>query len=289
MSTWSVLCCLGDLVNDIVVYADSPIATGTDTPGKIWRRPGGSAANVAVHATSLGTSTTFIGQVGDDQSGALLTTELTAVGVNLAVTSAGRTGSILVIVAHDGERSFVSDRGASMDLANLPDGCLNGVQYIHVPWYSLASGPISITARQAITQARQAGAGVSIDASSVALFNDVQTGRHAINELRPDILFANGAEVAHLNLLSEPLTQVRLTVVKQGADPAILLDHKGRIITADVIPINVEGLDTTGAGDAFAAGFLAATLAGKSDTDAATAGHQCASAHLIAQHDRYQR
>ena len=287
MAPWGVLCSLGDLVEDIVVYIATMIARGTDTPASVRRRQGGSAANVAKHAALLGTSTTFIGQVGNDPTGAALVAVLVQAGVRVAAISRGQTGTIVVLVSPDGERSFITDRGSAPDLGALPDGCLDGVKYVHVPWYSLAAGPIAHTARQAIHEARSVGAGLSIDTSSVSLLRDVAANRRAITELEPDILFANAAEAAHLNLLSEPLAGVRLTVIKRGADAAILVDRKGRTVASHATAIDIPRLDSTGAGDAFAAGFLAAILHGDSDLAAAAAGHDCAAGHLIAQHNQY--
>ncbi len=284
MRPCSVLCCLGDLVEDVTIYVHTPLAFGSDTAAIIIRRQGGSAANVAKHAASLNTPTTFVGQVGSDNLGQSLVDGLMAQGVTVWAPRRGRTGSIVVIVDRDGERSFLTDRGAASQLETVMAEWLTGVQCLHVPWYSLAAGPIAEATQSAIETVRNAGAGVSIDVSSVALFPDVAEGRNRIERLAPDIVFANAAEAVHLNLLSEPLTACRLIVIKRGAESAVLLDRRGRMTHVDALSLTLSRLDTTGAGDAFAAGFLTATLCGESDIASARAGHEAAHAHLTDQH-----
>src|SRR5262245_42189764 len=89
-----VLCAVGDLVEDIVVWLPGPPRRGTDTPARIFRRRGGSAANVTAFAAATGTRSRFIGRVGGDASGRLLTTALASDGVDVRVDHVGRTGTI---------------------------------------------------------------------------------------------------------------------------------------------------------------------------------------------------
>src|SRR5437868_7614502 len=92
----AVLCTLGDLVEDVVVWLHEPINYGTDTTARIVRRRGGSAANVAVFAATDGGASRFVGQVGDDETGTRLLARLHEDGVDTVVARGGRTGSIVV-------------------------------------------------------------------------------------------------------------------------------------------------------------------------------------------------
>lgn len=276
-----MLCSVGDLVEDVIVIPSAALRHGTDVEATILRRRGGSAANVVADAVALGGAARFIGQVGTDHLGDALIAQLAATGVDVRAVRFGRSGTIVVVVDADGERSFFTDTGTSRSLATIPDEWLHGVTCLHVPWYSLAAGEIATASRTAIARSRSQGALISIDASSVALLADAAAVRHELETLAPDVLLANDDESAALSLLGDPIAGVRLTVVKRGANPVMLADCNGRTTTVDVLERFVP-IDTTGAGDAFAAGFLLSMMSGASDIDAATAGHAAAASRLRA-------
>src|SRR6478735_2045460 len=92
---------VGDLVEDVVVWVDRPVTAGTDNPATVRRSPGGSAANVAAAVARCGGRARFIGRVGDDGDG--LVDELAADGVDVRVQRGGRSGTVVVLVAPDGE------------------------------------------------------------------------------------------------------------------------------------------------------------------------------------------
>ncbi|PIE32209.1 MAG: hypothetical protein CSA55_03820 [Ilumatobacter coccineus] len=267
---------------DIVVRLGGPIQFATDTPSVIERRRGGSASNTAVAVTLAGRKSRFLGQVGDDTAGRGLIDEMERAGVEVSsIRRRGRTGSIVVLVDADGERTMLTDRGSSTDLTDPDPAWLNEVGMLHVPWYSLAGGAIAATARTVIEWAHEASIDVSIDVSSVSVLDEIgsDAARAAISALEPAIVFANADEATYLGL-DGPLGTA-LTVVKQGPDPAIVFSADGR--RADRAPIRLpDGTDTTGAGDAFAAGFLDAWLTkGDADLDhLLVAGHRIASAVL---------
>src|SRR5205085_960088 len=91
--TDSMLCAVGDLVEDIVVWLSGPARPATDTPVRIFHRRGGSAANVAAFAAAIAGTARFVGGVGDDDRGDRLVRGLTADGVDAKVQRAGRTGT----------------------------------------------------------------------------------------------------------------------------------------------------------------------------------------------------
>jgi sugar/nucleoside kinase (ribokinase family) len=273
-----LLCCIGDLVEDVVVRVPTDIATGTDTAVSIVRRRGGSAANVAVCAASTGAAVRFIGRVGSDTIGAALVEELSASGVDACIQHQGRTGTIVVLVDARGERSMLPDRAAATDLEDIREDALTDVTWLHVPAYSLVVEPLATTTIGAIRRVQQTGAMVSIDASSVAIIDHMGVHRFKkmLADLGPDVVFCNEDEGATLGVASlEGLAGVELTVVKAGAVQAVAYRDE-KLIAAASPPSLTDVRDTTGAGDAFAAGFILARMNSEDVTSALENGHRLA-------------
>ncbi len=273
---------LGDLVEDIVVKLSGPVNLDSDTEAHIRRRRGGSAANTAVAVVRAGGRARFIGQVGDDAIGAALVAELQADGVEVVCHRAGRTGTIVVLVDHRGERTMLTDRGACADLADPAPSWLDGLQVLHVPTYSLVGGRLAETAVTLVNWAHERGIIVSIDASSAAVLEAQGPGRmrNLLWSLQPHVLLCNELEAEVLAAAGgvEGIATAA-TVVKQGADPALVSVPGEGVVKVPVPPL--PGVtDTTGAGDAFAAGFLMAVASGSLAVEAAAAGHRVARAAI---------
>jgi sugar/nucleoside kinase (ribokinase family) len=274
-----VLCTIGDLVEDVVVWLNTELNIGSDTESVIRRTRGGSAANVSMFAALTGTPSRFIGQVGHDRLGSHLCEVLRDSGVDVQVISDGRTGSIVVLVQPNGQRSFLTDRGVASHLAHFDAALMNDVSILHVPTYSLTDEPLASTCLQYITAARATGALISIDASSSSVLTQYGTDRYRaiIHLLLPDVFLCNEDEAAVLGLGANlPMAGAVLTVIKQGPLPVIAVQHNGTTTEVAVTPV-ANIVDSTGAGDAFAAGFLPHYAQTKSINDAVAHGHAVAS------------
>ena len=298
---------LGDLVLDVVLHASQPVESGTDVPGRVEIRQGGSAANCARWLARLGVRTQLVCSVGRDGAGRSLVAQLRKDAVNVrAIRIAGhRTGRIGVLVAPNGERSFVADRRAATKMRpeDLKAEWFDGVDLIHLPAYSLLVEPLGSAGVRAVELTRSRGvrgARVSVDLASVGplLAHGRREARELIAGLRPDLVFATESEAEALVGRSGPeglLEHAAVAVIKRGPSGARVFarvdhgqDEQDPPLRFDIATEAVPADDTTGAGDAFDAGFIAGWLGalgtGHSGTDAlhraTVAGHRAAARHL---------
>jgi sugar/nucleoside kinase (ribokinase family) len=270
---------MGDVMMDVVARMAGPLAPGSDAPAEVSFGGGGSAANVAAWlATSGAARPALVGRVGADARGGAVATELREAGVDarLAVDGERRTGTCIVLVAPGGERSMVPDPGANLalDAADLPDSLLVAGGHLHLTGYSLVRPGPRPAARAAIERAATAGMTVSVDPSSAALlapeFLELAAGA--------GLLLPNAAEAAALTGEASPPAAARAlarrfgeVVVTLGAEGALWTDGSDEVrVAAAELP--GPPVDTTGAGDAFAAGLLAARAEGAAPRAALSAG-----------------
>lgn len=277
---------LGDLVEDVVVDLDGPINIASDTAARITRRRGGSAANVAVTAARLGARARFVGQIGDDAIGAALIAELAADGVDAShVRRSGRTATIVVLVDQLGERTMLVDQGSARQLDGVEPMWLDDADVLHLTLYSLLDEPIASTSRALAALAGERGVAVSVDVSSVALIEAAGPVEvlSLVRDLEPGIVFANADEADVLGLPA-PVGNAAV-VVKRGPDPCVVRTPEGVTVEVPAIAFDRQG-DTTGAGDAFAAGVLAQPGWAGDLVEACRSGHLAAHALLTARRPR---
>jgi sugar/nucleoside kinase (ribokinase family) len=278
----TLLGAVGDLVEDVVVNLLEPVNVASDTRSVVTRRRGGSAANMVEAACRAGGRARFIGQVGNDPAGRWLTEQLESVGADVVVRWRGRTGTIVVLVDPSGERTMLADRAACVELSDPDPTWLDGLHTLHIPYYSLVGEPLASTTRTLAQWANERGIRVSVDASSAALLEhdgpDAAIERMA--SLHPDLVIANELEA---QVLGDGLHPDRLggaaVVVKHGPRPALLVQSGRPSVEVPGLAID-EVRDTTGAGDAFAAGLLLALADGGELADATAHGHEVAAAFL---------
>lgn len=268
---------LGDVMFDVVVRLSVPLVSGSDAPAVIRFHGGGSAANTAAWLAEAGAEPVLVGRVGDDERGRAARDELRAAGVDavLAADPALPTGTCVVFVGPDGERTMAPDAGANDGLsdADLPDDLLVAGGHLHVAGYALLRPGSRPAARAAISRALEHGMTVSVDPSSAALLSP-EFLDHAEGA---GLLLPNAAEAQMLSGGRDPeraaralATRFREVVVTLGAEGALWTDgHES--VRADAVPVEAA-VDSTGAGDAFAAGLLAARLDGAAPAEALAAG-----------------
>jgi sugar/nucleoside kinase (ribokinase family) len=269
---------VGDAMMDVSARIDSDIAYASDTPARITLQPGGSGANTAAWIGSTGLAVSFVGAVGQDGFGRAISTHLTGHGVTCRIHEVPDqpTGTCIVIVDGSGERTMFPDPGANSYLTpeTVRSALAENVDHVHLSGYALLNPASRAAGLAAIDAARTQGVTLSLDPASagpLAACRDLVTEALA----RVDILLANAAEAAVLAGTDDPeraldllLEIVPLVVIKLGPLGAVAATRDQRV---ELSARTVDVVDTTGAGDAFAAGFLPAWLSGATLNDAVSA------------------
>jgi ribokinase len=240
----------GDLLLDVIVRLDEPLAAGADANAETRTIPGGQAANVAAWVAELGGEARCVARRGDDPAGLWLGAALTVLKVDVKGPVKGRTGVVVSLVARDGERTMASDRGTATELE--PDDLdpdWFACDALHISGYALLASPIDTAAVRAAELARAQGARLSVDLSAWTRIraHGASRFREQLDRLAPDVVFGNREEWDEVG----DTGQTR--VVKRGASgfDVVRGDEVERCQARDA-----SVLDTTGAGDALAAGFL---------------------------------
>lgn len=264
-----VVLVVGDVINDVMVQTERAATRGSDTPSRVTWHAGGQGANQAAWLGFLGASVRFAGRAGA-ADGEQHAKELGAAGVDvrLSLDADRPTGTIVVIVERS-ERSMFTDRGAGafLEQGDLPPDLLDGVDHLHVSGYTLFGEPGRSSVRRLMEEAGARGLDLSVDPSSVTCLREV--GPEAFFEWTAGVslLFPNMDEGSCLSGEREPpaivdgmLEHYEEVALKLGSGGALCGTSSGARVE---VPAEQGRLvDTTGAGDAFAAGYLSARLRG---------------------------
>jgi sugar/nucleoside kinase (ribokinase family) len=258
---------IGDVMSDILVRLHESFARGSDAAASIVERPGGSAASFAAWLAKAGVEVDFVGRVGAEDV-ERFREAFRAEGVTawLAGDPDLPTGRLIAIVEPSGERSFLTDRGANDRLAaeDIPEAALARADWVHLTGYSFQHPQPRAAARALMARAMVP---VSVDPGSAAPLRAMGTQAFLSWTAGAAAIFPNADEAAALTGTDDPELQRErlaarypLVVIKRGAAGAEAISAGARWSAR---PPAVQAIDTTGAGDAFAAAFVAGRLAGE--------------------------
>jgi sugar/nucleoside kinase (ribokinase family) len=250
-----MICVLGDAHLDVVVRLSGPLSEETDTPATTYCGAGGQAANVAAWVTELGGRSRLIAARGTDLGAELVSADLARRGIEVVGPIVpGNTGVVVSLSSEGRLRSMLTDRGVGAALAasEVRPDWLDGCEWLHLSGYALAHEPMRTAAMAVARAAGRRSVRLAVDLSSTAMIESygVARFRDLILSMGPDVVFGNEAEVALLGSLPGDRQ----------------LDHEGLIVKLGAEGVRVAGrhfpavptvpVDSTGAGDAFAAGYL---------------------------------
>ncbi len=279
-----------DLVKGTMVLVDQARSAAIyERMGPTTEASGGSAANTAAGIASLGGRAAFLGRVADDDLGRAFTHDIRSVGVAFdptptpAVAGETVTGHCLILVTADAERTMATHLGVASDFGavDLHDGHLGSTQVVYLEGYLWEQPTAKAAMREAIGLAHASDAAVALSVSDPfcvqhnrAEFLDLLTG-----DL--ELLFANEEEV--MMLFGASTFEGAVSAVSEtGVLGVLTRGARGSVVVTPTGPVEVRAapvdrvVDTTGAGDLFAAGFLYGITHGLSPTGSADLGGLCA-------------
>ncbi len=274
---------LGDVITDIITHQLEFLAKASDTRTRIDIRCGGSAANMATWLATVGITVHFVGRVGQDTFGAYHAAELHRYGVipHFGYDPQLSTGTVIALIEPDGERHMLTDRGANqnLELADIPWELFKPNRCFHLSGYSLQEEQGRAVSLAALAKARHEQMQISIDPSSTALLQALSPQKFLEWTQGAHLCFPNLAEGRLLSGETSPAAVLEFlcdyygeVVLKLGVEGAIWGKRGQPVISVSALPVEV--VDSTGAGDAFCAGFLSERLRGNTPYEALLTGTQ---------------
>ena len=261
---------------------------GNDTRTIISTHGGGAAGNTASWLAVLGNDVTMVGRIGNDTAGSAITAEFDALGISYGniVKEGLHTGVVVCLVDPSGERTMLADNGANagLDVSDLP--ALDGVDAIYLSGYA----PLAPLSREGVLEMvrtiNSRGIPIIFDPATVGGMQGVPVAEILSWCALMDTVIMNEEEAIYLSGLSDLESAlnffVELTpraIIKRGSAGAIGLERGGQIISVAAKTSAV--VDTTGAGDAFAAGFIDA-FTGRRDFSHAIERASAVAGHCVA-------
>jgi sugar/nucleoside kinase (ribokinase family) len=248
---------IGDVIEDIIVISKGPKQTNTDNPSSIKATPGGSGANFAVWLASLGVETELIARVSiKDKERLESYYKQVKVIPRLETDQNAETGKIVVLV-EENNRTFYTDRAANQNL-ELKELNLAGIHLLYISGYSVLSLGETKT-KELIQAAKNQGVQVAVDPGSTSFIESFGKDKFLSAIHGADLIFPNQEESL---LLKEGLSSFPEVVTTKGELGAEVLG------VGKVQAVKVEVVDPTGAGDAFAAKYIAEKLSGSGPLEA---------------------
>jgi len=260
----SRILCVGDIMLDVTAIIGTTLTSGLETRAAISTQGGGAGANVASWLATQGTPAYLVARVGDDPAGQAVLAELDEYGVTHGnrLIPGTKTGVVIVVVDPLGERTMFPDPGANsgLSISDLPP--LTDFTAAYLSGYSFVNPQSREGALEILHAVRAHGMPVFFDPSTVGLLMEV--GVEKIREWLTlvDILILNEEEAQFIsgennviNAAHDLLTLAPTVVIKRGALGALAVSRVSALVQIPAFPATL--IDTTGAGDAFAAGFIA--------------------------------
>lgn len=263
---------VGDVIDDVLVRPEGPIAADTDTPSRIDLVAGGSAANTACWLAAAGTPATLVATVGRGDRDRHATA-LRLAGVESVLATSRRSTGTIVVLSQGTTRAMLTDRGANADTAPaaVTDALLAEHRALHVTGHVFTGTERDAEWRALLTRAHRAGLLVSVAPGSAGLLRDVGRDRFRAIAASADVLVAGLDEALLLTGEEDPRAAAAalardhaLVAVTLGAEGSLLARGDGLL---HVAAAHAEPVDVTGAGDAYAAGLLAGLVGRRPDAE----------------------
>jgi len=270
--------CLGDVALDVIAQLKEPINYGNDTASRISTHPGGQVANVATWITRTNNRSVLVARVGNDPVGFALVSDLDKYGVeHKGLMNSGRpSGVVVILVDSNGERTMFPDNGANADLevSDLPP--LDDIDGVFVSGYALLDFRSRETALAMIKKFQEKKIPIFFDPTTTGAMKVVSKSEILNWVSMVDGILLNNEEARYLGESSDLeeaeenlLKRTQLVIIKQGSRGATGV-YKDQFAKVPAVTTNV--VDTTGAGDSFAAGFIPKWLETNNLEEALTAG-----------------
>ncbi len=249
---------------DVSVFIDSQIHKGGDTQAFITTQGGGAAANVARWLAHMGCDTFLCSRVADDTNGLILQEELDAFNVRHSDYRVPheKTGTVVVLVSEDGERTMFPDSGSNSGLSSADLPPLDGFTAAYLSGYALINSQSRTNVLEMIQILKAKGIPLVFDPGTVGALRRIPNSMLQEWIGMMDILLLNEEEALYISQISDLhgalvalATKAPIVVIKRGAEGVTAISE--RVRTVELPALDVEVIDTTGAGDSFAAGFIA--------------------------------
>lgn len=276
--------CIGDAMLDVIVKMQGQMYLGSDTISQISTHGGGAAANTATWLASSGHKVFYVCRLGDDAAGRVIANEFDAWNIEYKpeFLKEHRTGIVVVLVDQNGERSMFPDRGANSGLSELDLPDLTRFSAVFLSGYALFNPQSQAGVLRMINKMREASLEIFFNPGSVGVMSNLGVDDCRQRCKLMDLLIMNQAEAEFLtgnsdiegalNELSKDVETVVITTSSQGA---IGKSRGQEIVNSPILPITA--IDSTGAGDAFAAGFIGRWIESKDLESSLRAGNTLAS------------